>query len=71
MRRRRRTRAEMRCSHCGRMLAYATPCRHCNADEDVMPAVAPEDYGGLMDENTGDREAREEGLWDNIERDAE
>jgi hypothetical protein len=53
------------------MLAYATPCRHCNADEDVMPAVAPEDYGGLMDENTGDREAREEGLWDNIERDAE
>ena len=35
MRRRRRTRAEMRCSHC---------------------------------ENTGDKDAREDGLWDDIEK---
>ena len=66
MRRRRRTRAEMRCSHCGRILAYATPCRFCNADVDLMPTVDTDSR--LYDENTGDKDAREDGLWDNIER---
>ncbi len=69
MRRRRRTRAEMRCSHCGRILEYGVPCRHCNADEDIMPEMPTDSR--LYDEGTGDNEAREEGLWDNIEMDAE